>query len=92
MLRRALAEPPPNSDNHANSDSSDRPQSTGIWSNLPSLTGREHGVLLEVMEGGSNKDIAGALEISEQTVKIHLQHIYRKLGVHRRADLLLSRI
>jgi two-component system nitrate/nitrite response regulator NarL len=70
----------------------DRSQSTGIWSNLPSLTEREHGVLLEAMEGGSNKEIAGVLDISEQTVKIHLQHIYRKLGVHRRADLLLSRI
>jgi two-component system nitrate/nitrite response regulator NarL len=70
----------------------DRSKAIGIWSNLPSLTERENAVLLQVMVGRPNKEIAKALDISEQTVKIHLQHVYRKLGVHRRADLLLSRI
>lgn len=59
-----------------------------VWLNLPALTQREHDVLMEVLEGKPNKLIARSLDISEQTVKIHLQHIYRKLGVHRRVDLL----
>jgi len=59
-----------------------------VWLNLPALTQREHDVLMEVLDGKPNKLIARSLDISEQTVKIHLQHIYRKLGVHRRVDLL----
>jgi two-component system nitrate/nitrite response regulator NarL len=61
---------------------------TDVWLNLPSLTEREHDVLRKVLEGKPNKSIANELGISEQTVKIHLQHVYRKLGVHRRVDLL----
>lgn len=61
---------------------------TDVWMNLPTLTQREKDVLLEVLEGKANKVIARKLAISEQTVKIHLQSVYRKLGVHRRVDLL----
>jgi DNA-binding NarL/FixJ family response regulator len=59
-----------------------------VWLNLPALTDRERDVLKQVLDGKSNKSIANALAISEQTVKIHLQHVYRKLGVHRRVDLM----
>lgn len=59
-----------------------------VWLNLPSLTSREHDVLKKILDGKSNKSIANDLGISEKTVKIHLQHLYRKLGVHRRVDLL----
>jgi DNA-binding NarL/FixJ family response regulator len=59
-----------------------------VWLNLPALTERERDVLRLVLDGKANKSIANELAISEQTVKIHLQHVYRKLGVHRRVDLL----
>lgn len=59
-----------------------------VWLNLPALTERERDVLNLVLDGKANKTIANELGISEQTVKIHLQHVYRKLGVHRRVDLL----
>ena len=59
------------------------------WRHLPSLSARELAVLHEVLQGCSNKDIARTLAISEQTVKIHLQNVYRKLRVHRRIDLML---
>lgn len=59
-----------------------------VWLNLPTLTERERDVLNLVLVGKANKSIANALAISEQTVKIHLQHVYRKLGVHRRVDLI----
>lgn len=64
---------------------------SSTWNNLAALTEREHAVLSEVLRGRSNKEVASALQISEQTVKIHLQHVYQKLGVHRRTDLLLAR-
>lgn len=59
-----------------------------VWLNLPALTEREHEVLKKVLDGKANKSIASELGISEKTVKIHLQNVYRKLGVHRRVDLL----
>lgn len=58
---------------------------------LPALTPQENRVLQQCLEGQSNKEIARALSITEQTVKIHLQHVFQKLGVRRRADLLLRR-
>jgi DNA-binding NarL/FixJ family response regulator len=59
------------------------------WRNLPALSQREFAVVHEVLQGLTNKQIARVLGISEQTVKIHLQSIYRKLRVHRRMDLVL---
>jgi DNA-binding NarL/FixJ family response regulator len=58
---------------------------------LSVLTPQENRVLQQCLVGQSNKEIARALGITEQTVKIHLQHIFQKLGVRRRADLLLRR-
>jgi DNA-binding NarL/FixJ family response regulator len=59
--------------------------------NLEALTPQENRVLQQCMVGHSNKEIARTLGISEQTVKIHLQHVFQKLGVRRRAELLLRR-
>lgn len=58
---------------------------------LEALTPQENRVLQQCMVGQSNKEIARVLGISEQTVKIHLQHVFQKLGVRRRAELLLRR-
>ncbi len=49
-------------------------------------TARELQVLELVGEGKSNKEIASALEISDETVKTHLRHLYEKLGVSDRAQ------
>lgn len=45
------------------------------------LTARELEVLRLVSRGASNKDIAQALFVAEGTVKNHLSHIFRKIGV-----------
>ena len=37
--------------------------------------------------GASNKEIADALTITEKTVKAHLTHVFRKLGVSSRLQL-----
>jgi DNA-binding NarL/FixJ family response regulator len=48
------------------------------------LTGREVDVLQQVALGKSNRQIAGQLRISEETVKAHLKHIMEKLDVNDR--------
>lgn len=49
------------------------------------LSDRELDVLRLVAAGGSNRDVAAKLFISEATVKTHLLHAYAKLGVADRA-------
>lgn len=61
-----------------------------VWRNLSMLTERENAVLVELLAGRSNHEISERLAISEQTVKVHLQHVFLKLGVHRRTDLLAA--
>jgi DNA-binding NarL/FixJ family response regulator len=48
------------------------------------LTDREIEVLQLLAFGHSNKDIAQRMEITPETVKTHLEHIFRKLGTSDR--------
>ena len=48
------------------------------------LTEREIDVLQHVAGGNRNRDIAGRLSISEETVKVHVKHILEKLGASDR--------
>ena len=50
------------------------------------LTKREQEVLGLVAQGMSNRQIASKLFLSEATVKVHVRHIYEKLGVRNRAE------
>ncbi|MBS0294148.1 MAG: response regulator [Proteobacteria bacterium] len=50
------------------------------------LSPREEEVLREIAQGVSNKEIARRLDIAETTVKIHVQHILRKLGLSSRVQ------
>ncbi|MBP8138990.1 MAG: response regulator [Alicycliphilus sp.] len=52
----------------------------------PQLSPREEEVLREIARGASNKEIARTLAIAETTVKIHVQHILRKLGLTSRVQ------
>jgi len=52
------------------------------------LTDREAEILLGVARGQTNRDIAAGLYVSPLTVKTHLQHVYRKLGVESRTEAL----
>jgi len=50
------------------------------------LTARERSILELVAKGQSNKEIGRTLGISPETVKTHLEHVYGKLSVERRAQ------
>ena len=50
------------------------------------LSGRELDVLRHLAEGLSNKEIARALDISEHTVKFHVNAILGKLGAQSRTE------
>ncbi len=52
------------------------------------VTGREREIILKVVQGKSNVDIARELVLSVATVKTHLHNIYAKIGVEGRYDLL----
>ncbi|MEY4246202.1 MAG: hypothetical protein RLZZ245_3787 [Verrucomicrobiota bacterium] len=52
----------------------------------PSLTPRELDVLRLVSRGRSNKEMAAAMFISDETVKSHMKSLFQKLGVHDRAE------
>ncbi len=53
------------------------------------LTPREMEVLLALVEGLSNKDIASRLYISDKTVKIHVSNIFRKFDVKSRSQAII---
>ena len=52
----------------------------------PNLTPRELDVLRLVCRGRTNKEMASAMFISEETVKTHMKSLFQKLDVHDRAE------
>jgi DNA-binding CsgD family transcriptional regulator len=52
------------------------------------LTPQELQIALQVAEGKTNREVATALFLSPKTVEYHLTHIYRKLDLHSRAELI----
>lgn len=52
------------------------------------LSGREQEVVELIAQGMRNKEIAAKLGISEETVIVHVRHVYTKLGVNDRTAAL----
>jgi len=50
------------------------------------LSPREREILAFLARGASNKEIARGLDVAESTVKIHVQHILRKLNLTSRVQ------
>ncbi len=57
-----------------------------LFSAVPSLTDRESEILELIAEGATNREIAGALFLSPNTIKEHTSTLYRKLGARNRTD------
>ena len=53
---------------------------------IEQLSPRERDILRGIARGASNKEIARELGIAESTVKIHVQHVLRKLGFSSRVQ------
>ena len=53
------------------------------------LTSREMEIIAAIQAGKNNREIAGELSISEETVKRHLSNIFVKVGVSSRLELAL---
>jgi DNA-binding CsgD family transcriptional regulator len=53
------------------------------------LTPQELQIALQVADGKTNKEVGAALFLSPKTVEYHLTHVYRKLDLHSRAQLIL---
>ena len=51
------------------------------------LSPQEVRVAMAVAGGATNKQVASGMFLSPKTVEFHLGHIYRKLGIHSRAEL-----
>jgi two-component system nitrate/nitrite response regulator NarL len=60
------------------------PKASAAASTLGSLSPRENDILRAIAQGASNKEIGRQFGIAETTVKIHVQHILRKLDVSTR--------
>ena len=55
--------------------------------NTVKLTSRERQVLQLIAEGHTSKEIAGQLDIAENTVHVHRNSLMSKLGIHKETDL-----
>lgn len=62
-------------------------EETGIPDSYERLTQRERQVLQLIAEGHSNKEIAGLLNLSVNTVSVHRANLMEALNIHRTADL-----
>ena len=63
----------------------DKDEKAGMEGRI-SFTEREKEVLSLLLKGKSNKEISNLTFVSTETIKTHLQNIYRKLGVKSRLE------
>jgi DNA-binding CsgD family transcriptional regulator len=55
--------------------------------NMEAFTDREHQIVCLLARGLTNKAIAGELRVAEGTVRVHVNKVFQKAGVHCRSAL-----
>jgi FixJ family two-component response regulator len=78
-VQRALAQ--------SGEDRAERAHRAALQARVDTLTPREREVLLHVVTGKLNKQIAADLRIAEKTIKVHRGRVMHKLGAGSVADL-----
>ncbi len=63
-----------------------KPEAAAAHANEPSLTPREMDILWGIAKGFTYGELAERLEISKQTVPVHIKNIYRKLQTNNRSE------
>jgi LuxR family transcriptional regulator, maltose regulon positive regulatory protein len=63
---------------------------TAVFDPVSTLSARERDVYALLCEGMPNREIATRLFISHETVKVHVRHVYDKLGIRSRTALALQ--
>jgi DNA-binding NarL/FixJ family response regulator len=58
----------------------------------PPLTHREKEILLYISKGMSTRECAELMGISTHTASEHIQKVYRKLGIHSRAEAVMEAV
>jgi FixJ family two-component response regulator len=69
------------------SQKAEHASTAALAARFASLTPREREVMVHVVDGKLNKQIAADLGISEQTIKVHRGRVMEKMGVESLADL-----
>jgi len=59
---------------------------TEVNANAPTLTDREHDVLLLIAKGLTYAEVSGALSVSINTIRVHMKNLFRKLAVNSRSE------
>lgn len=85
LVSALRSQPAPNGNGNGNGEGVGAPVTTAD-AELASLSVRELEILNLIARGDSNKHIARQLDIAETTVKIHVQHILRKLHLTSRVQ------
>lgn len=62
-------------------------RATPVMEGLPHMTTKQHATLQLVMRGFSNGEIAHVLGVTDNTAKVHVRTLARKMGVRSRTEI-----
>ena len=61
---------------------------SGVWDDLHRFTPKQHAALQMLLHGQGNAQIAKRMGVSQNTAKVHVRGIAKKLGVNKRGEIM----